>query len=153
PPVRARSLRRAPFSPPAESRHRCRRGRSSLGDALEVLDGRKWVVEVVQQCSPILIGGRSAKTLGVVAHCRPLNEEKVAIRLLDTAREPEGAKPTRRGDQRCRPPEGVLEGSLLARSQVQHGMFDDHESIIRAPGTVALMNIRWRSSGTAASGC
>jgi hypothetical protein len=43
----------------------------------------KWIVEMMEECPPALIFSRLPKTNGVVFERRPLNQESVAIRLLE----------------------------------------------------------------------
>jgi len=58
-----------------------------------VLDGGKWIVEVMEQRAPLGIAGALAKADRVILDRLPRDEKKIAIRGLDAAPQLDAAKP------------------------------------------------------------
>ena len=65
--------------------HREDWSRSGSRDRFVVLDGRERVIEVVEQGAPLLVLGRPAEAFSVVLETVPLNEQQIALRVLDAA--------------------------------------------------------------------
>src|SRR4051812_23123703 len=110
-----------------------------------MLDPRKGVIEVVQQCAPLLVARRLAEADCMVLELLPFDQQKVAVRRLEAALDRDRAEARRRRDQRPRLFHCGFEGGFLAGLHIEQGGFQDHQSTIlpgsgaRSPGITATI--------------
>ena len=92
---------------------------------IEVLDDRERFVEFVQQSSPLLIFGRTAKPDLVVIDGVPPHEQQIGLRMLDPTRKRQAAESRhRRNDALCLG-KSRLELRLTAWLDGEKRVFDD----------------------------
>jgi len=120
------------------------------GDRAVVLDGRKRIVEMVQQRTPLRVRQRTTEPLRVILDRVPPDAKHVPARLLKAPFKIKPPESSHRGDDRLRAIEGCLELGLLARLHIEDREFGYHHTIVtqrsgdrgRARVTVGRMDRR-----------
>jgi hypothetical protein len=88
-----------------------------------VLDGRKWIVKVMEKLSPLRIAVGLSKADGVIFEGAPGDEKQVTVWRLDAAVDVDGAEPGCGCDERRCCCHGFFECPLFARDDVKDGDF------------------------------
>lgn len=105
---------------------------------VEVLDVRHWVVKVMQQLPPFLVGVRFTKSNRVILKLRPFHQQEIGIGTFDATREVDSLTALRGLNDGDGSPEGSLELSFLASANRQDRLFQNHVGSLspRRPGNI-----------------
>ena len=102
---------------------------------------RKWVVEVVQEPSPLLVPRRGPEAFDVVRQGVPFDQEQIPMIVFHTARERQRAESRRSGDDVLGRGKGFLEARLLTRHYLKDRVLYNHPDIMARPLS-AVPNVR-----------
>src|SRR6476660_8777795 len=94
-----------------------------------MMDGRRRIVEVVQQSLPFRKVRMMTESLRMVFDCPPPDEQQVLVLHLDTALQLVREVPLHRPNDPLRLREGGFEIGALTRSDMKSDCFENHEPL------------------------
>jgi hypothetical protein len=112
---------------------------------IKVLDGWKWIVEMVQQIAPLPVPVRLTKPHRMILKAAPPNQEQIAIRRFDASVQVDAQKARCRHNQRTSVAHRGLEIRFLPRPHSQNRAFQNHSDIFAAnPSLVQVRSAKSR---------